>query len=107
MNKMFKYFSTKQWILAFIALVFIVVQVWLDLELPGYMSEITTLVETEGSAMSDILYQGKMMLLCALGSMVSSVIVGYIAATVAAGLAKTLRSLVYEKTVSFGMEQLH
>lgn len=54
MNKMFKYFSTKQWILAFIALVFIVVQVWLDLELPGYMSEITTLVETEGSAMSDM-----------------------------------------------------
>jgi ATP-binding cassette subfamily B multidrug efflux pump len=106
LNKMLKYMNAKQWVMAFAALVFIVLQVWLDLELPDYMSEITTLVETEGSSMTDILHQGEMMLLCALGSMASSVIVGYFAAKVAAGLAKTLRNLVYTKTISFGMEQV-
>ena len=70
------------------------------------MSGITTLVQTEGSAMSDILIQGGYMLMCALGSMVASIIVGFFAARVAAGLAQTLRNCVYDKTMDFSMEEI-
>ena len=50
-----------------VCLIFIIGQVWLDLTMPDYMSEITTLVQTEGSAMSEIWLAGGNMLLCALG----------------------------------------
>ena len=57
-----------------IAITFIITQVWLDLAMPGYMSEITLLVQTPGSAMADINHAAVMMLLCALGSLIASVI---------------------------------
>lgn len=107
MGKMIRYFSKKERAMIVIALCFIIAQVWLDLKLPDYMSTITTLVETEGSTMSSILTQGGYMLLCALGSMVASMIVGYYAAKVAAGLAKTLRGKVYDKTLDFSMEEIN
>ena len=86
MQKLLRYINRRQWAMIAASIAFIVVQVWLDLKLPDYMSAITTLVQTEGSAMADILTQGVYMLLCALGSGVASVIVGYFAAQVAAGL---------------------
>jgi ATP-binding cassette subfamily B multidrug efflux pump len=107
MAKLFRYLTKRQWAYVCAALVFIVAQVWLDLKLPDYMSEITTLVETQGSALSDILAQGGYMLLCALGSMAASVIVGFLAAKAAAGLARTLRALVYDKTMDFSMEEIN
>lgn len=106
MIKVFRYINKKQWLFVWISLVFIVVQVWLDLKMPDYMSEITMLVETKGSKMSDILMQGIYMLLCAFGSMISSMIVGFLAAKVAAGLAKTLREKIYNKTLDFSMEEI-
>lgn len=99
MLKVLRYLDKKQWGMVAISLVFIVVQVWLDLTLPDYMSNITTLVETEGSTMGEILEQGGWMLLCAVGSMVAACIVGYFAAKVGAGLAQTLRGHVYDKTL--------
>jgi len=107
MAKLFRYLTKRQWAYVCAALVFIVAQVWLDLKLPDYMSEITTLVETKGSALSDILAQGGYMLLCALGSMAASILVGFLAAKVAAGLARTLRALVYDKTMDFSMEEIN
>jgi ATP-binding cassette subfamily B multidrug efflux pump len=107
MAKLFRYLTKRQWACVCAALVFIVAQVWLDLKLPDYMSEITTLVETKGSALSDILAQGGYMLLCALGSMAASILVGFLAAKVAAGLARTLRALVYDKTMDFSMEEIN
>lgn len=88
------------------AVIFIVAQVWLDLKLPDYMSEITTLVETDGSSMSDILVQGGYMMLCALGSMAASMSAGYFTALVAAGLAHILREGVYDRTLHFSMAQI-
>jgi ATP-binding cassette subfamily B multidrug efflux pump len=85
MAKLFRYLTKRQWAYVCAALVFIVAQVWLDLKLPDYMSEITTLVETKGSALSDILAQGGYMLLCALGSMAASILVGFLAAKVGGG----------------------
>jgi len=107
MAKLFRYLTKRQWAYVCAALVFIVAQVWLDLKLPDYMSEITTLVETKGSALADILMQGGYMLLCALGSMAASILVGFLAAKVAAGLARTLRALVYDKTMDFSMEEIN
>ena len=106
MQKILRYVNRKQWLYIAISIVFIVGQVWLDLKLPDYMAAITTLVETEGSAMGDILTQGGYMLLCALGSVVFSIIVGYLAAKVAAGVSKTLRGAVYDKTMDFSMEEI-
>ena len=101
-----RYINRRQWAMIAASIAFIVVQVWLDLKLPDYMSAITTLVQTEGSAMADILTQGGYMLLCALGSGVASVIVGYFAAQVAAGLAMTLRDEAFDKTLDFSLEEV-
>ena len=87
---MLKNFTKKEVILLVMTIALIVVQVWLELKMPDYMSEITKLVETEGSQMSDVLNNGKYMLLCALGSLISSVIVGYLVETIAANLSKNI-----------------
>ena len=76
MYKLFKRFQRKEVSMILLCLLFIVGQVWLDLTMPDYMSEITTLVQTEGSAMADIWLAGGKMLLCALGSLILSVIDG-------------------------------
>lgn len=83
------------------ALVFIVLQVWLDLRLPDYMSTITTLVTTQDSAMGEVLRQGGYMLACALGSMACAVAVGYLAARTAAGLARSLREEIFDHSLAF------
>lgn len=84
MLKIFKYLKKNEWILVLLSIAFITVQVWLDLKLPDYMAEITTLIQMEGTNFSQIIGPGAYMLLCAVGSMVTAVIVGYFAAKVAA-----------------------
>ncbi|MDT3496994.1 ABC transporter ATP-binding protein/permease [Bacillus toyonensis] len=107
MLKIFKYLKQKEWIFIVASIVFIVGQVWLDLKLPDFMSEITTLVQTNGSETSEIWLAGGKMLLCALGSMILSVVVGYFAARVATSLSKELRKGVFNKTLSFSMEEIN
>lgn len=107
MLKMFRYFRKKEWLMIFGSLVFVVGQVWLDLRLPDYMSDITTFVMTEGSTMSDVLTAGAKMLFCALGSVALSCIVGFFAAQIAAGLSKRLRSEMFSKVSAFSMEEIN
>jgi len=107
MLKIFKYLKPKEWTLIVASVVFIVGQVYLDLKLPDYMAKITTLVQTEGSNTSEIWTAGGKMLLCALGSMILAVIVGYFAAKVATSLSKELRKGVFDKTLSFSMEEIN
>lgn len=107
MLKIFGYLDKKERLLALFSLVFIVVQVWLDLKLPDFMSEITTLIQTEGTRAADLLLPGGYMLLCAVGSMAATVIVGFYAAKIAAGLARRLRGMVFEKTLGFSMEEIN
>jgi ATP-binding cassette, subfamily B, multidrug efflux pump len=107
MIKIFKHLQGKDWLLIMCSLVFIVAQVWLDLKLPDYMYEITMLVQTEGSKMSEVLVQGGYMLLCAVGSMIAAMITGFFAAKVAAGFSVRLRGMVFEKTMSFSMEEIN
>lgn len=107
MLKIFSYLQKKEWILVAISIVFIVVQVWLDLKLPDYMAEITMLIQTDGTNVNDLIAPGSYMVLCAIGSMIAAVIVGYFAAQVAAGLARRLRGQVFEKTLSFSLAEMN
>ncbi len=97
MLKMLKYLTKKDWMLVLLSFVFVIGQVYLDLKLPDYMSEITRLVQTPDSQMRDILSAGGNMLLCALGSLSLAFIVGYFAARIASNLSWKLRSSVYDK----------
>ena len=107
MLKIFKYLKNKELIMVAASRLFIVGQVWLDLKLPDYMSEITKLVTTEGSHISDVLTEGAKMLFCALGSVAMSVIVGFFAAKIAAGFSKRLRSMLFKKVSDFSMEEIN
>jgi len=107
MAKIFKYLKPKEWLTAGFSLIFIVSQVWLDLKLPDYMSEITKLTQTPGSAMSDIWLNGGYMLGCALGSLLAAIIVGYFAARIGASFSQRLRSLLFNKVESFSMEEIN
>ncbi|MEK4293225.1 ABC transporter ATP-binding protein [Paenibacillus sp. FSL R5-0744] len=106
MLKLLKNLEPKEWFLFGISLMFIIAQVWLDLELPDYMSDITRLIQTPGSEMNEILVAGGWMLLCALGSLATSVVVAGIAARIAADLSARLRSKLFDKVQSFSMEEI-
>lgn len=106
MLKLFKSFNKKDWTLIAIIFALILVQVWLDLKLPEYMSEITTLIQTEGSIMSDILIKGAYMLACALGSLTSAFIVGFLASRLSAHFSLNLRKKIFTKVGKFGMEEI-
>lgn len=106
MFKILKYMNRRDWLFVLCSLVFIVCGVGLDLRLPDYMREITTLVQTPGSEMGEVLSAGGSMLWCALGSLVTAFIVGFFVAQIAAGLAMRLREAVYNKTMDFSMEEI-
>ena len=107
MLKIFKYLKSKEWLFVFFSVIFILVQVWLDLKLPDYMSEITTLVQLEGSTMEDILTSGGHMMLCAFGSLISCAIVAFFASKVAAAFSMRIRSKVFNKVESFSMDEIN
>ena len=107
MFRLLKRLKAAEWLQALVSLAFIVAQVWLDLKLPDYMSEITRLTQTPGSAMADIWLAGGKMLLCALGSVASAVIVGFFAARIAASFSQRLRSQLFSKVDSFSMEEIN
>jgi len=106
MLRLFKNLKKKDIVLIIISIIMIIVQVWLDLKLPDYMSNITLLVQTEGSLMSEILKQGAYMLLCALGSLISAIIVGYLASYLSASFSLNLRNKIFEKVQKFGMSEI-
>ena len=106
MFKLFKNFSKKDIFYIILCILFIVVQVWLDLKLPDYMSEITVLVQSEDSTLNDILIQGLYMLGCAFGSLISAVIVGYFSSMIAADFSLDLRKQIFRRVEDFGTEEI-
>lgn len=106
MLKLIKNFTKKEWILALMCLVLVVTQVWLELRMPDYMSEITKLVQTEGSQMKDILVNGGYMLACALGSLVAAVITGYITSRISSNFSKTIRKKLFNKVEDLAMQEV-
>ena len=106
MIKVFKQFNKKDWALVFVVAILIVFQVWLDLKLPDYMSEITRILQSEGYIIKDILVQGGYMLLCAFGSLGSAVIVGYITSFISADFSMNLRRRIFKKVEDFSMREI-
>ena len=106
MFKLLKNLGKREWLYFLFIFLFIVGQVWLELKMPDYMSQITILVQSEGSDMKDILLNGGYMLLCALGSLIASICVGYFAANVAATFSKKTRKKLFTKVESLAMEDL-
>ena len=106
MVKLLKKLTWKDFILAEVAFVFIIVQVWLSLTMPDYMSEITKLVQTKGSKMNDILIAGGKMLACALGSLLAAVCTSICASKISSNFSANLRGQVFHKVQSFSMEEI-
>lgn len=106
MFKLFNNFKNRDKALMMVCFILIVSQVWLELKMPDYMSEITILVQTEGSKLSDILKNGGYMLLCALGSLVSAVIVGYMVSYLSATFSKRIRKKVFDKVENLSLFEI-
>lgn len=106
MLKLLKKFTKKDWVNAFICIFFIVVQVWLSMTMPQYMSEITVLVETPGSQMGDVAKAGVLMMLCAFGSLLASIITNIFSSLVGSSFAFTLRDSIFKKVGSFSMAEI-
>ena len=101
MFKILRKLRKKDVLLILICSVLIIFQVWLDLKLPDYMSQITQLVQSEGSLIKDILIEGGKMMFCALGSLIAAVLVGFFASYIAASFSRTLRKDLFEKVENF------
>lgn len=106
MLKLFKNLTKKDVCLFLVAVVFIILGVNLELKMPDYMSKITLLVQTEGSKMSDILINGGYMLGCAFGSMLISILVGYLIARVTSNFSLNTRNKLFNKVLSMGMQDV-
>lgn len=106
MLKLFKNFGKKEWLYITISVLLIIVQVWLELKMPDYMSVITKLVKTEGSAISEILKNGGFMLLCALGSLCSAIFVGYFIANLASSFSTKLRKRIFSKVEELSTNEI-
>ena len=106
MLKLLKNFTKKDWLLSILVVLLVVFQVWLDLKLPDYMSQITRLVQTEGSQMSEILQNGGYMILCAIGSLFAAVITGYLTSSISSNFSMKLREKIFTKVEELSMNEV-
>lgn len=106
MIKLLKNLTKKECGLVLVSLLLIIFQVYLDLKMPDYMSEITVLVQTEGSEMKDILINGGYMMLCAFGSLISAIITGYLVSNISASFSMKTRKKLFDKVLNLGMAEV-
>ncbi len=106
MLKLIKDFRKKDILYILISFVLIVVQVWLELKMPDYMSSITRLVQTEGTTINQVIEQGIYMLACAFGSLISAVIVGYLASRISSSFSMNLRNKIFKKVEKFSTQEI-
>lgn len=105
MIKMFREMTKKEIAFFLGSILFMIVQVWLELKIPGYMSDITKLVTTGGET-SEVINIGIIMILCALGGFIISVVIGYCSSFVGTSFEKNLRSKIFRKVQGFSMEEI-
>ena len=106
MLKLLKNLKKKDILYAFICALLVVVQVWLELKMPDYMSNITQLVQTKGASITDILREGSYMLLCAFGSLITAVIIGYFSSLVASSFSYRTREKIFKKVEDLPEEKI-
>ncbi len=107
MRHIVKHFSKRSIIYVILNSLCILAQVWLELKIPDYMSEITMLTQTAGSELSTIVLAGAKMMLCTLLSLVTAILVTFLSAKVAADYSWGVREKLYDKVESFSLEQLN
>lgn len=105
MLKIIRRFTKREWGMVFVMLVLTVLQVWLELTMPDFMSDITMLIQTGGS-MPEIIAAGGKMLGCAFGSLVGSILSAMIAAKLSSDFAARLRRMMFERVQSFSMKEI-
>ena len=106
MLKIFKRLTAKEIIMMIIAVLFVCLNVFLDLKIPDYMSDITSLLSTQGTKAKDIFAwnldaPGMRMVLLSLGSFAASVVVGFLAARIAASFSTRLRDDIFHSVLDF------
>mgnify|MGYP004517112955 FL=1 len=106
MIKLLKNLGKKETVYTIICVALIAFQVWLELKMPDYMSNITRLITSENSVIGDILKEGGYMLLCAFASLISAAIVGYYSSLISAKFSLNLRNKIFDKVENFGMEEM-
>ena len=106
MFKLFRNFNKKDVLIIIVSISLIVLQVYLDLKLPEYMSSITRLVQTDGSKMIDIITKGSFMVGCAFGSLATAIIVGYLASFLSADFSRAIREKIFNKVQSFSTSEI-
>lgn len=106
MLKLLRTFKKKEWLLAIISFLLIFFQVWLELKMPDYMSKITQLVQTDGSSMKAILENGGYMLVCAFGSLIAAIIVGYLISIISATFSKRTRKMIFTKVEELAIHEV-
>lgn len=106
MIKLLKNFGKKEWGLVLICFILVIAQVWLELKMPDFMQKITVLVETEGNNINEVLKNGKYMVLCALGSLISAIFVGYFAANIAAIFSMKVRKKLFTKVENLSLNEI-
>ncbi len=102
----FNYFRRIDWLLLAVTLVLVYIQVWLELEIPGYMAEITNIM-TRGGTSEEVMEQGKWMLACAAGSLVTAVIAGLIIANIGTNLGKTMRERQFNQVEKYSAAEIN
>jgi len=105
LKSILRFLTMKHWLLIAVMAGFIALQVWMDLEIPGYMTKITVLLN-DGSPASAIFNEGIGMILCSVGSVICSISAGGVAAYVASEYAKILRKEQFKKVQSFSPEEM-
>ena len=106
MIKLFKQMRRKEALMALLCAVLVVGQVWFELRLPDYMTQLTTLIKTPGSTSGDIWNVGVQMLLVTLGSAVLSIGCGFLAAKCASGFSFTVREKLFHHVMACGSEEM-
>lgn len=106
MLKLFKFLRKRDWFLLIVIFGLIVTSVYLELKMPDFMIDITKLLQTPNSEISDIWIAGAKMLGCALGSAVVSTITGFISSYISSSLSKTLRKEIYDKVESMSARDI-
>ncbi|MGL4953471.1 MAG: ABC transporter ATP-binding protein [Culicoidibacterales bacterium] len=107
MKIILQHVTKRDWLFLALSFIFIISQIWLDLKIPEFMSEITTLIQTPGSELAPVLTSGFYMLLCALGSMATAIFTGFFIAKIAVGISMRLRTSLFDKTLDFSPAELN
>ncbi len=106
MIKLFRKFKLQDYLLILLCFIVVIVQVHLELQIPEYMTSITTIIQTPGSEVAQVLDKGKMMLLCAFASLLLAIFNHFITAYVSSKFARDLRTEVYDKVIDFSTKEI-